>query len=76
MVSKIQTKDTTDIKFDIGQKLAKVNDNCTVNFYDNGYMIEISGRDYGDDWSTVKMLVNSLEELHDVLAQISTMARD
>jgi hypothetical protein len=76
MVSKIETKDTNDIKFDIGLKLAKVNDNCTINFYDNGYMVEISGRNYADDWATAKMIVGSLEELHDVLARISEMPKD
>jgi hypothetical protein len=73
MASKIETGVN---KFNINNKLAKVNDNCTVNFYDNGYMIEISGRDYADDWATAKMIVGSLEELHDVLAQISEMPKD
>jgi hypothetical protein len=73
MASKIETGVN---KFNINNKLAKVNDNCTVNFYDNGYMIEISGRDYADDWATAKMIVNSIEELHDVLAQISEMPKD
>ena len=26
-------------------KLAKVNDNFTVNMYDNGFMVDIGGRD-------------------------------
>ena len=33
----------------IGDKLAKVNDNYTINMYDNGFMIEVGGRDHDDD---------------------------
>ena len=29
----------------ISDKLAKINENYTVNMYDNGYMFEVSGRD-------------------------------
>jgi len=73
MAIKIETETT---KFNIDDKLAKVNDSCTVNFYDNGYMIEISGRNYSDDWSTAKMIVGTIEELHDVLVKISEMPKD
>ena len=36
----------------INDKLAKVNDNFTVNMYDNGFMVEIGGRDSDDEWKT------------------------
>ena len=29
----------------LANKLAKVNDSFTVNRYDNGYMVEVGGRD-------------------------------
>ena len=40
-------------------KLSKVNESFTVNRYDNGYMIEVSGRDEENDWKTVKLLCSS-----------------
>jgi len=32
-------------------KLAKVNENISLNRYDNGFMIEVSGRDKKEEWS-------------------------
>jgi hypothetical protein len=60
----------------VGEKLAKVNDNFTVNMYDNGYMVEIGGRDHSDDWKTAKILCNSLDELVAIITEASAMERD
>jgi len=47
----------------ISDKLVKVNENFTVNIYDNGFMIEVGGRDREDNWTAVKLMVNNIEEL-------------
>lgn len=60
----------------IGDKLAKVNDNFNVYMYDNGYMLEIGGRDHSDDWCTAKILCNTLEELTNLITEASSMDRD
>lgn len=44
-------------------KLAKVDDSFTVNMYDNGYMVEVNGRDNDDNWATQKVICNTMEEL-------------
>ena len=44
-------------------KLAKVNDSITVNRYDNGWMIEVGGRDENNDWKTSKIICNTEEAL-------------
>jgi hypothetical protein len=31
--------------------------------YDNGYMIEVGGRDDEDNWKTAKIIVDTVEEL-------------
>ena len=31
-------------------KLQKVNESITINRYDNGYMVEVTGRDDDNDW--------------------------
>ncbi len=47
----------------LGDKLVKVNENFTINMYDNGYMIEVGGRDNEDDWKTSKIIVDTVDEL-------------
>lgn len=60
----------------ISDKLAKVNESFTVNMYDNGYMIEIGGRTHGDDWANAKILVNTIDELVELIKEASEMERD
>ena len=57
-------------------KLAKVNENITLNRYDNGWMIEISGRDKKEDWKTAKIMFNTEEELLAVVKEWNTMDLD
>jgi len=47
----------------LGDKLVKVNENFTINMYDNGYMIEVGGRDDEDNWKTSKIIVDTVDEL-------------
>ena len=47
----------------ISNKLAKVNESFTINRYDNGFMIEVSGKDQNDDWKTSKLMCSTEEEL-------------
>lgn len=49
------------------QKFEKVNDSLTVNRYDNGWMVEISGKDEKDDWVTVKLLCTTQDEIFKLL---------
>ena len=60
----------------VSDKLTKVNDNFTVNMYDNGFMVEIGGRDKKEDWATAKILVSNLEELTALIKEITEMERD
>lgn len=54
-------------------KLAKVNDNFTINRYDNGWMVEVNGRNEDDDWITTKVLCMSEEELFDCIKEYNTI---
>ena len=60
----------------IADKLAKVNDNYTVNMYDNGFMLEIGGRNKDDDWATAKIMCNSIEELTTLIKEAAAMERE
>ena len=57
-------------------KLAKVNESFTVNRYDNGFMIEVSGRDSESDWKTAKVLCSTEDELFAVIKEALAMELD
>ena len=54
-------------------KLAKVNDSFTVNRYDNGWMVEVGGRDSDSDWKNCKILCNTEEELISLIKEYNSM---
>ena len=60
----------------INDKLAKVNDNFTVNMYDNGFMVEIGGRDSDDEWKTAKIICNTLDDLIAVITEATSLTRE
>ena len=57
-------------------KLIKVNENISINRYDNGWMIEIGGRDKKEDWKTTKTMCNTEEELIAVIKEWNTKDLD
>jgi hypothetical protein len=59
----------------LADKLAKADDSLNVYFYDNGYMVEVSGRDGYDDWKTAKVMCSSLEEVNSIVAEAAGMER-
>jgi hypothetical protein len=58
------------------KKLSKVNESITVNRYDNGFMVEISGRDNEGEWKTAKVLCSSEEDMLLVVKEWNTMELD
>ena len=56
-------------------KLSKIDDSLTVNMYDNGYMVEVSGRDHNDDWATAKIICANLDEVVAILNETVEMER-
>lgn len=57
-------------------KLAKVNESFTVNRYDNGFMIEVGGRDDDNEWKNCKVLCTTEAELFEVIRETLTMEMD
>lgn len=57
-------------------KLSKVNESITVNRYDNGWMVEVGGKDDNDDWKTAKILCSTEEEMLSVVKEWNTMEID
>lgn len=54
-------------------KLIKVNESITVNRYDNGWMVEVGGRDKKDDWKNAKIMCNTEEELIALIKEWNSM---
>ena len=57
----------------LSDKLSKVGDSLTVNMYDNGYMVEVSGRNEDGDWATAKILCPTLDEVTAVIKEAATV---
>ena len=57
-------------------KLSKVNENISINRYDNGFMVEVGGRDDENDWKTAKVLCNTEEEMIAVIKEWNSMEID
>lgn len=60
----------------VSDKLIKVNENFSINRYDNGFMIEVSGRNKKGDYTTAKILVSSVEELVALVRETCEMDLD
>jgi len=60
----------------LGDKLTKAGDSLTVNIYDNGFMVEVSGRDHNDDWKSAKIMCQTLDEVSAVIKEATEMERD
>lgn len=57
-------------------KLTKVSDSFTVNRYDNGWMVEVSGKDDDHNWRSTKIICNTEEDLVAVIKEYNTMDLD
>lgn len=57
-------------------KLVLVNESFSINRYDNGFMIEVSGRDKENDYKTAKIMCATQDELIEVIKEILAMDLD
>ena len=60
----------------VSDKLTKVNESFTINMYDNGYMVEVGGRDAEDEWKTAKIICNTLDEMIEIVRETANMTRN
>jgi hypothetical protein len=58
------------------QTLEKTNQGYEIQRYDNGFLLEVGGRDYNDDWISLKLVVNSEAELIDLIKVVHTLPKD
>lgn len=60
----------------ISDKLEKVNESFTINMYDNGYMIEIGGKDSQGEWKNSKILCSTLNDLLELVKEATVLPKD
>jgi len=60
----------------LSDKMVKVQETVTVSMYDNGYVVEISGRDSDGEWVTSKILCDTLDKVYALIDEASKMERD
>ena len=60
----------------ISDKLAKVNESFSINMYDNGFLIEVSGRDEDEEYRNAKIMVPTVEQLLELVKEAATVPRD
>jgi len=60
----------------IADKLTKVSESVTVHFYDNAYMVEVSGHNKNDDWANLKLVCHDLDEVATLLKEADSLPKD
>ena len=58
------------------KKLVKVSESFSIYMYDNGYVVEVGGRNKSDDWVTCKVIIKDVAELHTVVDQITQLPKE
>ncbi len=56
--------------------ICKIGEDINIKLIDNGYLIEVSGKNANDDWKTVKLACSSRSELDALLDQCFEIDRD
>jgi hypothetical protein len=60
----------------VSDKLTKVSECVNIYFYDNAYMVEVTGRDTSDDWSNIKLVCKDMDEVVKVLHEVESLERE
>jgi len=60
----------------VSDKLAKVSENVIIYFYDNAYMVEVSGKNAEDDWATAKLVCRNLTEVQALLEEVDSLPKE
>lgn len=60
----------------VADKLTKVGECVNIYFYDNAYMVEVTGRDNNDDWSNIKLVCKDMDEVVKVLQEVESLERE
>ena len=57
------------------KNFSKINESITINFYDNGFMLEVTGEDKNDNWIVAKIVSPTLSEMFTLIEQASALKK-
>lgn len=60
----------------VSDKLTKVSECVNVYFYDNAYMVEVSGRNEEDNWVSAKLVCRDLNEVQVLLEEVDSLPKE
>lgn len=60
----------------LGDKLVKVNDSFSINMYDNGFMVDVGGRNKKSDYVSAKIVCSTVDEVLSLVREACEMERD
>jgi hypothetical protein len=60
----------------VSDKLTKVSECVNVYFYDNAYMVEVSGRNEEDNWVAAKLVCRDLNEVQTLLEEVDSLPKE
>jgi len=69
-------KSTTSSPVTVTSILDRAGDSFSINICNNGYMVEVSGRNGDGDWRTAKLVCRDETELFAIIDEIRKMPRD
>jgi hypothetical protein len=59
----------------ITDKISKADDTISIRIVDNGFLLEVSGRDSNDDWKTARIVCTNRDQLNKLLDEAFSIDR-
>ena len=60
----------------LSSKVIRVSEAIVINRYDNGWMLEIAGRNKKQDWITTKTICNTEQEVLELIKEYNALNLD
>jgi hypothetical protein len=60
----------------VSDKLTRVSECVNIYFYDNAYMVEVSGRNEEDNWVAAKLVCRDLTEVQTLLEEVDSLPKE
>ena len=57
----------------ISTQLARIEDRFTIEFCQNGYLLEVSGVDNKDNWKNIRVFCNTTNDINELVEDITTI---
>lgn len=60
----------------VSDKLTTVGECVNIYFYDNAYMVEVTGRTSSEDYATIKLVCTELNQVKALLEEVESLPRE